>query len=141
MFAVIGVILAFTAIMGLLFLPVNLAGALFLFGITLFLTLLFWATLPRHYLIYSDCMVIRLGGPFTFKAALQSIHSVKPAKPDDTISYAGLKFVTAFSGGVEIIRNNGRSLIITPEQPDAFIKHLDEALRFYSNKANGMHVH
>jgi len=136
MLIIIGGILAFTAVIGLLFLLVDFAGALFLFGTTLFLALLFWIIVPRQYLIYHDRIVIRLGRPFSFGIGLENIRAVKLTKFDDTIAYTGLKFVTAFSDGVEIIRYKGWNMVITPEEPEMFLQQLEEALRILQVETN-----
>ncbi len=90
--------------------------------------------MPRQYLIYNDRMVIKLGGPFSFRIALDNINTAKLAKPDDTIAYSGLKFVTTFSGGVEIIWHKGWNLVITPEEPSAFLSLLDGARQLFSKR-------
>ena len=126
---ILGSIIAFTFILGIIFISQDTEAAIVMFGITLFDGLLFKAILPRGFQIYYDKLRILLGGPLTIDIALLNITEVKPVTGGKVFVYWGIKFATSSSNVVEIVRKKGLNLIISPGNPDMFMEQLKQALK------------
>ena len=126
---ILGGLLTLTFIMGLFFLTNNKEAALILFGVTVFDALLFVTILPNRFLIYEDRLVIKLGGPLAHNIYLDEIKDVKPASSNDVFIYWGIRFATATSTVVEIVRRKGLNVIISPDDRDIFVEQLERACR------------
>ncbi len=130
---IIGGTLALTLVLGIVLLPIDLAGALAMFGVTVFDALLFNAILPRRYQIYQDRLRIVLGKPFAVSISFATIKEVRSAAGSTTFIYWGIRFATSAKSVVEIIRSKGLNIVISPADRDAFLEQLTQGLRATSN--------
>ena len=130
---IIGGTLALTLMMGIVFLPFDVVGALAMFGVTLFDALLFNAILPRRYQIYQDRLRIVLGKPFAVSVPFSTIKDVRPASGSKTFAYWGIRLATSSKSVVEIIRSKGLNIVISPADRDAFLEQLTQALQAMPN--------
>lgn len=129
---VISGFIAFTLILGLIFLLFNTELAIVLFAITVIDGLLFSIIIPRNFQIYRDKLRIQLGGPFAMNIPLRKIDKARPGSSSDLWVYWGIRFGTSSSNVVEIIRNKGMNIIITPEDSEEFISQLNRAIEMQS---------
>ena len=121
--------LAMTLIMGVIFISQDMEAALILLGVTVFDALLFKAILPQRYQIYQDKVRIVLGGPFAMNIPLTNITEIRERSGNKSLFYSGIRFVTSTRYVVEIIRNKGRNVVISPESGEVFLEQLNQALR------------
>jgi len=121
---IIGGIIAFTLIPGIVLLGIDLTAAWVMFGTTLFDALLFHAILPRRYQIFNDRVKIVLGRPFSLNIPLEDIRQVKPASISDTFVYWGIRLATSAKSATEIVRIKGLNIIISPSNRELFIEQL-----------------
>ena len=128
-------IIAFTLILGLIIMMFSTEGAIVMFAITLIDGLLFWIIIPRNFQIYQDKMRIQLGGPFGMNIPLSKINKARPGSSGDLWVYWGIRFGTSSSNVVEILRNKGMNIIITPEDAEEFIDQLNQAVKIQFNPA------
>jgi hypothetical protein len=131
-FLIIGVPV-FTLVAGLAVVRVDINETWALLGTTVFTGLLFWAVMPRSYQIYADRFAIQLGGPFAINVSLSSIQEAGKASSYYALAYWGVRFATSTSNVVEIKRNRGMDIIISPSNADSFLEHLDQAQRYLSD--------
>ena len=127
--------IAFTLILGLVFLLFSDELAILMFVITIIDGVIFWAIIPRSFQIYRDKMRIQLGGPFSMNIPLSKIDKARPGSPGDVWAYWGIRFATSTRNVVEILRNKGMNVIITPEDADEFINQLNLAVEMQFNPA------
>ena len=120
--------IAFTLILGLVFLMFNTGLAIVLFAITLMDGLLFGIIVPRNFQIYQDKLRIQLGGPFAMNIPLRKIDNARPGSSSDLWVYWGIRFGTSTSNVVEIVRNKGMNVIITPTHFTEFLNQLNRAV-------------
>ncbi len=130
---IIGGTLALTLVLGIVFLPFDVAGAYVMFGVTLFDALLFNAILPRRYQIYQDRLRIVLGKPFAVSISFATIKEARPAAGSTTFIYWGIRLATSAKSVVEIVRSKGLNIVISPADRDAFLEQLTQALQATSN--------
>jgi hypothetical protein len=123
----------FTLIAGLAVVKVDITETCTLLGTTVFISLLFWAIMPRSYQIYADRFTIQLGGPFVVNVSLTSIQKAGKASSYYALAYWGVRFATSTSNVVEIKRNRGMAIIISPSDVDSFLEHLDQAQKSLSS--------
>jgi len=124
---ILGGVLALTFILGLVLIPIDIEAAWICLGVTVFDALIFWAILPQRILIYEDRLIIQLGKPFAVNVRLADIKDVKPAPAYKVFVYWGHRFATSTSGVVEIIRNKGMNIVISPADTDMFLDRLNQA--------------
>jgi hypothetical protein len=125
----LGGLLVLTLILGFVFLRIDKAGAGVIFGVTVFDGLLFYCVMPRKYQIYSDRLVIVLGGPFTKTVKLSDIKSVSRVAGSNALGYNGLRFSSSTEYVVQILRYNGMGVVISPSGRDYFIDQLNQAVK------------
>lgn len=128
---ILGSILALTFVLGIIFIS-NTEVALVMFGITLFDALLFKAILPRRFQIFEDRLRILLGGPLAVNIPFSDIADAKPvpgSKAFNYRGYRGLRFATSTRYVIEIVRNKGLNLVISPSKGDIFLEELNRALK------------
>jgi hypothetical protein len=108
-----------------LYLSGDTSGGLILLPEGFIIGLIFWAVFPREYRIYENHLRVVLGGPFSVKIGFQNIKAIR------VTSRTGLtiNFVTRITKRyVEIDRERGWSIVITPADNDAFIENANLAL-------------
>lgn len=126
---ILGSVLAFTLVLGIFLIPVDRLGAWIAFGATAFDALLFHAVLPRRYQIFTDRVRIVLGWPFTFSIALTSITEARAAAGFKAFAYGGIRWATSSRTVVELVRNRGLNVVISPSKRELFLERLNEARR------------
>ena len=104
-------------------------GFLFLIGESAFFVLLFYAIMPRKYLIYQDKLRIVLGKPFGMNIPYSTIKEVKHSSSIKAFIFGGIRFATSTRYIVEIARNKGMNYVISPQKGDTFIEQLNQAIR------------
>ena len=124
---ILGSIVTFTFVLGVIYISRDTEAAIVMFGITLFVGLLFKAILPRKLQIFDDKLRIVLGGPLSVDIALSNIAEVKTTSGSKALVYWGIKFATSTSHVVEIIRKKGLNMIISPGNPDMFMEQFKQA--------------
>ncbi len=92
---------------------------------------IFCFILPRRYQVYEDHLRIVLGGPISVKIGFDQIEAIKMASRF-TLS---VNYVTRFTKNfVEINRNRGMNIAITPGDNDLFVENANEALNHWTNQ-------
>ena len=125
----LGGILGLTLVLGIAsLLWQDVEAALVMFGVTLFVALLFKAILPQRFQIFEDGVRIVLGGPFAINIPLSNIRYVKSASGRKAFVYWGQRFATSSRGVVEIIRKKGLNLVISPSHDDLFLEQANHTL-------------
>jgi len=127
---ILGSIIAFTFILGIVFISQDTEAAIAMFGITIFDGLLFKAILPSRFQIFDDKLRILLGGPLSINIAFSNIAEVKPASGSKAFVYWGIQFATSTSHVVEIVRKKGLNLVISPSNPEMFLEQCKQAQRY-----------
>ena len=108
-----------------LYLSGDTSGSLALLPEAFIVGLIFWLVFPREYQVYEDHLRIVLGGPFSVKVGFQNIKAIR------ITSRTGLtvNFVTRIAKSyVEIAKNRGWSIAITPSANDSFVEKANRAL-------------
>ena len=129
----LGSVLALTLILGFVLLSTDIGAAWVMFAVTLFDALLFKAILPRRFQIFQDRVRIVLGGPFALNIPLSDISEARLAPGSRAFIYWGIRFATSSSGVVEIVREEGLGLVISPVNADMFLEQLNRALKASSD--------
>ena len=123
----LGGVVAYTFILGLVQISENGREALTVFGVVLFEIILFRMILPRRFQILSDKLRIVLGGPLAINIPISDIEEVRSRTGIKAFIYFGVRFATSSSHTVEIIRKKGLNMVISPTNDDEFIKQLNQA--------------
>jgi hypothetical protein len=131
---ILGGTLAFTLVLGIWLLSVDVVGALVALGVTIFDALLFHAVLPRRYQIFENRVRIVLGWPFSFNIPLSTIKEGRPASGSKAFAYWGIRFATSSRSVVEIIRHKGWNIVISPANRGLFLEQLTQAIEAMSEK-------
>ena len=126
---ILGGVLAFTLVAGIVLLFVDVAGSLTMFGATLLDALLFYFVAPRRYQIFNNKVRIVLGWPFGMDIPLATIKEAKPASRWDTFGYWGIRLATSSNGAMEIVRTKGWNVVISPSNREAFLERLNQSLK------------
>lgn len=119
---IMGGILALTFVSGVILIASDTGGALAMFGVTLFNTLLLKAILPRRFQIFEDRLRILLGRPFAINIPFSNITDAKSTSDRKVFAYWGIRFATSTQHVVEIIRNYTRRCV--PEKSSLHHKSL-----------------
>jgi hypothetical protein len=123
----LGGTLAFTLILGIVLIPVDILAAGICLGVTAFDGLIFWAVLPHALQIYEDRVRIQLGGPLAVNLALANIKEAKKGSAYDAVAHYGVRFATSMRNVVIITRHKGWNVVISPDDADEFITQLRQA--------------
>lgn len=104
----------------------NTETAMQMFGVIIFIVVVFWTIIPRQYLILDNKVKIVFVRPFAFNIPFNTIKTARIAK---TTSF-GINLPSSLSSkhAVEIIRKKRMGVIITPENRKLFLETLDKAL-------------
>ena len=128
---ILGATLALTFILGIVLLPVDIAGAWVCLGVTAFDGLLFHSILPRRLQIFDDRLKIVLGYPFALNIPLSTIKEAKEAPARKAFIYWGVRFATSLESVVEIVRYRGLNILVSPRHQEAFLENLNQAVKNY----------
>lgn len=127
--AVLLLVLAATLVPAVVLLFYELAGAIFLFGATALDALLFHLVLPRRYQVRDSGLGIVLGWPVHWDIPFATIKEVRPARAAGTWAYHGIRLATSPKTAVEIVREKGSDVVVSPEDRQRFLDRLGEAIR------------
>lgn len=127
--------LVFTFILGVVFLFFDTLAAVILFSVTAFDYLLFKAIMPRRLQVFEDRMRIILGGPVAVNVSLANIKEARIVDGSTAIVYWGLKFATSTKAVVEIVREHGMDMVISPSHAETFIEELKRARESWIGRA------
>ncbi len=125
----IATILGATLVAGMVLLFYQIAGAVAMFGVTVLDAVIFYFVLPRRYQVFNTKLRIVLGWPLGWDISLSTIREARPAPGMATWIYWGVRLATSSRTAVEIIRNRGWNIIISPSNREAFLARLDQALK------------
>ena len=103
-------------------------ASIVLFAASAFVLLLFWAIFPRRYQILEDRIKIVLGRPFSFNIGFDTVKETRGAGGGKALAYSGLRFVTSTKSVVEIVRNRGMNVVISPSNRELFLEELNKAV-------------
>jgi hypothetical protein len=106
---------------------INTAGLMIVVAIVDLL--LFYLIIPRKYQIYPDRLVIILGWPFKMKIPLSCIRTAKPSAIRNVLFYRGVRLVTDNKSTVEITRENGNNILLSPRNQELFLDKLKKAVK------------
>ncbi len=129
----VAAILSLTLIPGIIFLYTDIIGAWVLLAATALDALLFYIIIPRQYQVFSDKVKIVLGGPFSINLPFSSIKKVRSASNISAYIYWGLRMAPSAKGVIEIVRQPGIDVVISPRDSDTFVKQLEAALNTFVN--------
>ena len=125
----VGGILAFTLVLGLVFLPFDLEGAYALLGLTAFDALLSYVIIPRRLQIYRDRLRIAFGSPFALNLPFATVKEAREASGIKAYVYWGICCATSSKNVVEIVRSKGLNVVISSTSVDTFLESLNQALK------------
>ena len=77
-------------------------------------------------LISKDRLRIVLGTPFSISLSLSAIRDIKPLATGGMLVYWGIKLATSARSTVEIIRESGLNIIISPTHPETLMEKFNE---------------
>ena len=125
-------LLAIPLILGFILLSEDIGAASAMFGITVFDTLLFYAILPRYYQIFQDRLKIVLGYPFAINISFSTMKEARVVSASKAFIYWGIRFATSQKNVVEIVRNQGLNLVISPAKRNVFLDQLSQVLKAWA---------
>jgi hypothetical protein len=128
-FVVLAVIIAATLAPAIVLLFFDLAGAAALFGATLLDALVFHLVFPRRYQVFNTKLRIVMGWPVNWDIKLSTIKEARPAPGISTWIYGGVRLATSSATAVEIVRQKGMGVIISPSDREVFLEQLNHAVR------------
>ena len=126
--------MAVTLIPGIAFIYLSTELAWAMLALTAFDGLLFHAVVPRRFQLFEDRLRIELGRPFALNVPYDNIREVRPAQTEEAFVYWGIRFATSTKNLLEIVRNKGLNMIITPGDKDMFTKQLEQAQEGWSTQ-------
>lgn len=135
--AVLGAVLLFTLILGFAIWPVSRLGAWTMFAVTFFDALLFHSVMPRMYQIYSDRIRIVLGSPFAMNIPLETVAEVRAGTSSMALAYMGHRFSPSTRTVVLIVRSIGWNVVISPDDREAFLRHVERAREEFGRSGSG----
>jgi hypothetical protein len=104
----------------------DIKTAVEMLGTVVLILIIFWTIKPRRYIIFDSKVKIVLGGPFSLNISFKNI---KTARIPRGITF-GINFPSSLSSkhAVEIVRKNGMTINITPDNRELFIESLEKAM-------------
>ena len=123
-----------SAILGLTFIPaiillnIDIIGPWALLAGTALDALLLYIIIPRKYQVFSDRVKIVLGGPFSIDLRFSTIEEVCAVTDTKTFVYWGVRMATSSKGIIEIVRQSGIDVVISPRDSDTFLGQIREAM-------------
>lgn len=129
--ALLGLVLAGTFVGGVALLSKDFAGAMTMFGVSIFDALLFKLIFPRKLQIFEDRVRVVLGGPFSFSIPFASIKMARRV-PNSALLLTSVHFASSARFVVEIARKRGMGVTISPASGELFLEQLNQALRLYN---------
>jgi hypothetical protein len=109
-------------------------AAISVFAAALLMAAIYWAILPRKYLILDSRIRIALGGPFSFSIPFSNLETAVEPRG----ATFGINFPTCFSSqrAVSIVRKKGWNVNITPTDRNLFLENLNKALNDWRRSAS-----
>lgn len=115
-------------VLGIILLSEEPEASRAMFGVTVFIVLLFYAVMPRKYQVYTESVRIVLGWPFAFKIPLSKIKEVKPGSGMHAYLNLGLSFATSAKTVLTIVRRKGMTVYISPFDRGRFLEEVSQVL-------------
>ena len=128
-FVMLAVVIAATAVPGIVLLFFDVEGAAVMFGVTLLDALIFHLVFPRRYQVFNTKLRIVLGWPLHWDIRLSTIQEARPAPGIATWIYGGVRLATSSATAVEIVRKRGMGVIISPSDRQTFLEQINAALK------------
>jgi Bacterial PH domain len=128
-FVFLAIIVAATLVPGIVLLFYDTEGAAAMFGVTLLDALIFHLVFPRRYQVFDTKLRIVLGWPLCWDIKLSTIKEARPAPGIATWIYGGVRLATSSATAVEIVRQKGMGVIISPSDRQAFLEQLNRAVK------------
>ena len=128
---VVVAILSLTLLPAIVLLYIDIVGAWALFFGTVLDALLFYIIIPRRYQVFSDRIRIVLGKPFSINLKFSVIKDSRIVSSSKAFIYWGLKMATSSKGMIEIVRQSGIDVVISPRDSETFLRQLKEAMNTY----------
>ena len=88
-----------------------------LLGVAIVVCAIYWSVLPRAYVVQSDGLRIVLGWPWGLSLPFGTIDEIRPARFIDALAYWGFRFAPSVRTPVQVKRNRGLSVVISPNPP------------------------
>ena len=107
--------------------------AIAVFIAPVFVITLMYFILPRRIQIHSDRLKIILGGPLALTIPLTDIQEVKLRSGILAFIFVGMRFATSAEHTVEIIRNRGLNVVVSPSNTGEFVERLNQALAEFNS--------
>lgn len=125
----VAAILMALLVVGIVLLFYALEGAIAMFGDTLLVALIFYFVFPRRYQLFNTKLRIVLGWPLGWDIPLSTIEEAHAAPGIARWIYWGVRLATSSGTEVEIVRNKGMNVIISPSNRETFLERLNSALK------------
>ena len=132
--------LAITLLPGIALFYLSKELAWTMLALTVFDGLLFHAILPRRFQLFEDRLRIELGRPFALNVPYDNIRQVRPAQTEEAFIYWGIRFATSTKNLLQIVRNKGLNMIISPGDIEMFLKQLEQARSMRRGDENGLPI-
>ena len=108
-----------------------------LLGIVLFVALVYWSVFPRAYVILPDRLRIVLGWPWSLSLHFGNIEEIRPGRFIDVLAYSGLRLAPSVRTPVQVKRNRGLNVVISPADREGFLEAAQSALDAYRTGFGG----
>ena len=106
-------------------------GGVALLGVAIVVCAIYWSVLPRAYVVQSDGLRIVLGWPWGLSLPFGTIDEIRPARFIDALAYWGFRFAPSVRTPVQVKRNRGLSVVISPVDREEFLAVAQKALDAY----------
>ncbi|MFC1945225.1 hypothetical protein ACFLWF_00560 [Chloroflexota bacterium] len=85
--------------------------------------------MPRKLQIYDDKLRIVLGAPLAVNIPLSTIKEARHSSGVKAYMYGGVRFATSSRYVTEIVRKKGINYVISPQNGDIFLDHLNRTIK------------
>ena len=92
---------------------------------------IYWSVFPRAYLILPDRLRIVLGWPWSLSLHFGNIEDIRPGRSIDVLAYSGLRLAPSVRTPVQVKRNRGLNVVISPADREEFLAVAQKALDAY----------
>jgi hypothetical protein len=102
------------------------------FAVCLFITLVIWLIIPRHYIIMDDKLKLVIGASLAINVPYRNIKELrKPSTVD-----LGVNFITSQKTQLEIVVKKGMNISIAPDDREAFVRDVNSAMQRWRRANN-----
>jgi len=124
---IIAGVLAMPLIIGAGIASEDVNAALGMLGMVFLEAVLFRLLLPRRFQVFDDRLRIVMGGPWAINIPFSKITVARAASGSKALFYGGLRLATSTRHVVEIVRQRGMNLVISPAHDEMFLEQLNKA--------------